>query len=151
MQSLHLLFFLPFLFVFFFFFFSAVVPESMILSLTFSLLMLMDRGLRSFPCSHFFGVAIELLLIVDVFMLEETRKILVPRRLAKLKKGGEGKRGGETCAHFLAISRCQPWCSHPLAVLSSWCKCVFHLSRLCYPKQACHNQEPELFLQAGKC
>lgn len=112
MQSLHFLFLG---------FFYSVVPEN-----TMSSWYWWIEAWR-FPCSQFsVFVDIELLFRLDILVLEERKKTLVPQRLAKLK-GGEGKRGGL----LLASSRCQPWCSLQLAVLSSWCEwCGFYLSRL---------------------
>lgn len=76
-------------------------------------MVLVDRGgLRSFPCRLIFVVvAIELLHGVCILKLEEGRSIVVPQKLAKAKKGGEGisiKEG----PFFFDISRCQLWCSH---------------------------------------
>lgn len=71
-----LFFSLPFLFAFFF----AVVPECTMLCLTFSLLMLVDRGLRSFSRRCFFaGADIELLVKVGIFKLEQRKKTSVPQ------------------------------------------------------------------------
>ena len=75
---------------FVFSFFSVVVPESMMLCLTFSFLVLRDRGSRICPSSHFFVVVdIELLLRVDFCMLEEAENFSSPKVSQTKKKGGE--------------------------------------------------------------